>query len=32
MKLSQAVKLFLTYHKAHSKENSILYYDLQPWF
>ncbi|MGM0382845.1 MAG: tyrosine-type recombinase/integrase [Thermodesulfobacteriota bacterium] len=28
MKLSQAVKLFLTYHKAHSKENSMRAYTL----
>ena len=28
MKLSQAAKLFLTYHKAHSKENSVRAYTL----
>jgi hypothetical protein len=28
MKLSQAAKLFLTYHKAHSKENAVRAYTL----
>jgi len=28
MKLSQAAQLFLTYHKSHSKENSVRAYTL----
>jgi len=28
MKISEAAKLFLTYHKAHSKENSVRAYNL----
>ncbi len=28
MKISEAVNLFLEYHKAHSKENSVRAYNL----